>query len=282
MGSEGNEEPNTEHNDALSEACPRTWSFALASVLVSAIVVVLIGTQFTTHATSPIIQYVIRITSCLCTQSRLDDTLSPALRAAVEEHVLRTMQVRQRGEWDFACKSNGGRVALQVTSGYHGLFSSRTNDPSVTIGDQLDPAKCWAMPSLPSQLGIRLPYRVRPTHAYVQHPSNIHAALTQAPQNMTLWGVVEGNANLALYKTLLPEHTPPEHRAPLITKGHQWAPLTTFVYDIHSPSAQTFPIAQQYTGVGMTFGVFALEVHSNWGDSTTCLYKVGIYGTPSV
>lgn len=179
-------------------------------------------------------------------------------------------------------KVNGGRVALQVTSGYYGLFSARDNHPSIALDDDdEDISKCWLMPALPSQLGVRLAHVIRPSFVSVEHlPPDLGGRPEQALRNATLWGVVDGKSNAELYEVIVAGHALPDHRAPTISKGLQWALLTSFVYDIHNPnSCQNFTIPPQYTDAGMTFGVFALEVHSNWGDPTTCLYRVGIYGT---
>ncbi|RDX40003.1 hypothetical protein OH76DRAFT_1298763, partial [Lentinus brumalis] len=195
--------------------------------------------------------------------------------------VLQTIASQTRGEQrDFARKANGGRVALQVTSGYYGLFSPRNNDPAVVIDDDIGVRRCWTMPPLPSQLGIRLSHVIRPSYISMEHVSaDLPGHTSHAPQNATLWGVVDGTVNAELYQTLAPDFPTPERRAPSIAKGLQWARLASFVYDIHnSHSIQTFPISPQYVDVGMTFGVFALEIYSNWGNDTTCLYKVGIYG----
>lgn len=98
---------------------------------------------------------------------------------------------------------------------------------------------------------------------------------------MTLWGVVEGKVNIKLYQTLIvQQHSPAKSHVPSITKGLRWAPLASFVYDIQNPrSVQTFPISLRYSNTEMTFSIFALEVHDNWGDPDTCLFKIGIYSS---
>ncbi|TFK83035.1 hypothetical protein K466DRAFT_590062 [Polyporus arcularius HHB13444] len=230
----------------------------------------------------PIFHRFSRFSSCLCSTSpHLDPILSPDMQASIERYVVQVMTAHAHGEREFARKANGGRVAFQVTSGYHGLFSTRSNDPSIAIDDHGGAGECWTTPPLPAQLGIRLSHVIRPSFVSVEHfPPNDIGRTAQAPQNVTLWGVVDGKVNTELYQTFDAQHPPPDRRAPSIAKGLRWAPLASFVYDINSPrSFQTFPIAQQYVDIGMSFGVFAFEIYSNWGASVTCLHKVGIHGT---
>lgn len=236
--------------------------------------------KHTTHKSyDSFIQYFAHLNSCICSSSHPSDALSPALKVAIEQHVIQTMVTHTGGDWDFARKAHGGRVALQVTSGYHGLLGAYNNDPRITIDNDTGPGKCWTMPPLPSQLGIRLPHLIRPFYISVDHRPDSPTQVERAPQNMTLGGVVEGQRNLELYQTFVTQHSP-KNRAPLISKNLQWTLLVSFVYDIHKPhTVQTFSVSPQYNELGMTFGMFALEVYSNWGDFNTCLYKVGIYGS---
>lgn len=211
-----------------------------------------------------------------------DVTMTPALKA-----VLDTVQARQslllggHRHHDFVRKANRGQIAAQVTSVHGGLFAGRNNDAGIALDDVADAKRCWTMPPLPSQLGIRISHLILPLYVSIEHLSE-DTAVERAPQNMTLWGVIDGRVNTQLYNNLAaaPPQAAHDRLSPSIAKDLLWAPLTSFVYDIHGGhSVQTFPISPCYADTGITFGVFALEVHTNWGHSSTCLYKVGIHGT---
>ncbi|KAI0355762.1 hypothetical protein OH77DRAFT_1424712 [Trametes cingulata] len=213
--------------------------------------------------------------------------LTPAVKVAVEELVLSTIRAQQashRAPPDYALRAHGGRVALPLTSGPRGSFlSPRDDDPGIAIDDDVHAGKCWEIKTLPSQLGIRLARVLRPTHISVEHlPNEVAVNIDQAPRNMTLWGVVEGNRNQEIYASLegagLPGY---DRRAPLIAQGLLWAPLASFVYDINAGNpVQTFPVLLPVVDSMLSFGVVAVEVLSNWGGSSTCLYRVRIHGDP--
>ncbi|KAI0737797.1 hypothetical protein C8Q80DRAFT_1067492, partial [Daedaleopsis nitida] len=209
------------------------------------------------------------------------------LKATIQQFVVETIEAHRTGRlgyWDFARKANGGRIAFQVTSGYHGVFRDRANDPTYTIDHEAHVDRCWTLPPLPSQLGLRLPLVIRPSYVSVTHASDDLDSVAQAPQNMTLWAIVEGKVNTRLYEALnIASVDDPfmhdEHHAPPIAGNFRWIPLVSFVYDIHTHRAvQSYPIPQRVVDSGLTFGVYALAVYSNWGTATTCLYNVGIYG----
>lgn len=270
------------------EHSARTPAFPLIlAVLAVALLAIAAGSLSQSHALS---EYLGHVVSSICptpTALESDIALSPALKAAIQEYVLETMQALEGQNSaghqvrDFARKGSGGRIALQLTSGHRGFFRNCDDDPSIAIDDVVDTRRCWTMPPLPSQLGIRLAHLILPSYISIEHLSGESTA-ERAPQNMTLWGVIDGKANTELYKTLettVIPRTVLERRAPSLAKDLLWAPLASFVYDIHGGrSRQTFVVAPQYADAGITFGVFALEVYSNWGHASTCLYKIGIHG----
>ncbi|KAI0753044.1 hypothetical protein C8Q80DRAFT_1267483 [Daedaleopsis nitida] len=217
-----------------------------------------------------------------------DITLSPALKAMIQQFVVETIEAHSMGRvhhWDFARRANGGRIALPVTSGNHGIFRDRANDPHFAIDHETHDDKCCVLPDLPSQLGLHLPLMICPSSVSITHPDI--ADVAQAPRNMTLWAVIEGKVNTHLYEGLDGSSEDDTHQQPVadalpIAGNLRWVPLVSFVYDIKAASTvQHFPIPSRYIHSGLSFGVYALVVHSNWGSPTTCLYNVGIYGVPA-
>ncbi|OJT09096.1 SUN domain-containing protein 3 [Trametes pubescens] len=195
--------------------------------------------------------------------------LSPALKTAIEELVISTVhaeRIARRGLPDYALRANGGRVAVKLTSGH-----SRDNDPSVAIDDDVHAGKCWKIDTLPSQLGIRLSRMIHPTHVTVEHlPAEIAVDMDRAPKNVMLWGAVDGAHNKELFAALMAAQPPAQKRAPTIVRGQLWAPLATFIYDIHADNPiQTFPISQPFVDTRLAFGVVAVEVLDNWGGDST-------------
>ncbi|TBU28226.1 hypothetical protein BD311DRAFT_663717 [Dichomitus squalens] len=184
---------------------------------------------------------------------------------------------------DYALKANGGRVLMSLTSVSGGLFASRDDDPALAIDDDVHAGRCWRSRALPSQLGIRLSRILRPSHVSIEHaPAEVVMDVGQAPKNLTLWGLVDGMTNVALFQGLLRSYPMdhPARRAPEIAKSFLWAPLTSFSYDIYSEHVvQTFPIALLFIDSGMSFGIVVLEILDNWGGDATCLYRVRVHGT---
>ncbi|KAI0366438.1 hypothetical protein BV20DRAFT_952114 [Pilatotrama ljubarskyi] len=197
---------------------------------------------------------------------------------------MRAQQAGRRGRPDYALRAHGGRVALKLTSGSRGsILSSREDDPSIAIDDDVHAGKCWTMNTLPSQLGIRLARILRPTHISVEHlPGEIAVDIERAPKNITLWGVLEGTRNKDIFASLktagLVDY---DRRFPTIAREQQWAQLVSFVYDIHADNPiQTFPVSRPFVDSELSFGVLAVEILGNWGGNSTCLYRVRIHGDP--
>lgn len=209
------------------------------------------------------------------------------MKMAIEELVISTLSAQhaaRRGLPDFALRAHGGRIALQLTTQPAGLFSSKENDPSIAIDDDVHAGKCWTINALPSQLGIRLPRMLHPTHITIEHlPTEIAVDIERAPRNLTLWGAVEGVRNKDIFANLVAAGLlGNDVRVPPLAKGSLWAPLVSFVYDIHSDNpVQTFSVSPVYLSSTLSVGVVALELSENWGGNSTCLYRVRIHGTPA-
>lgn len=213
--------------------------------------------------------------------------LCPALKVEIQELVIATMHSQNlaaRGLRmpDYALKANGGRIAKKLTSGDRNFLGFRTDNPDAAIDDDVHAGRCWKFSAFPSQIGVRLPRMIYPSHVSIDHlPQDVIIDMGQAPRNMTLWGVVDGKNNTKIFKSLLAANHYPDilARAPPIAKDFLWAPLVSFAYDIHdSDIVQTFHVSPEYKDNGISFGIMALEVLSNWGSDVTCLYRMRIHG----
>ncbi|TFY62461.1 hypothetical protein EVJ58_g3839 [Rhodofomes roseus] len=213
--------------------------------------------------------------------------LTPALRQAVEEIIAEHIKAHaraNRGRRDFALRAAGGRIAPDLTTGCGGWFSWGCESPSIAIDDDVRVGKCWNIRSLPAQLAIVLPEIIFPSHVTVEHlPREVAPVIGDAPRNLTLWGIVDGKSNTALFEALRhadPDSEALDRRPPHIASKHLYAPLVSFTYDIDGEDpVQTFEVSETMRAAKISFAVFVLEVHSNWGGSSTCLYRVRIHGT---
>lgn len=215
--------------------------------------------------------------------------LSPAVREAIHQLVAESFATHasqlQAGQRDFALRADGGRIVAELTTRSSSTSKRHDNDPAMAIEEDVRVGQCWNINTLPAQLGIVIPELIHPTHVSVEHiPRAIAADIGKAPRNLTLWGVVDGRANQDLFNVLdLSDKFTLDRRTPRIPKGHIYAPLATFVYDINSiQRVQTFSVLDMYLGSGLTFGVFVLELEDNWGSRSTCLYRVQIHGIPTI
>ncbi|KAF8867821.1 hypothetical protein BD779DRAFT_1482871 [Infundibulicybe gibba] len=102
---------------------------------------------------------------------------------------------------------------------------------------------------------------------------------------MTLWGLLPVDENLMgefeirTLSTLMRSKNPS-----LIGKrGDCFLRLTDAHYNMTAPSLlQFFPLSPTVENLSLTFSILVLDVTSNWGANTTCLYSLGIYGeTPN-
>ena len=214
------------------------------------------------------------------------DEISPYLKAYVDRAVSRALRDAV-GRRDFALIADGARVVRALTGivTENGFFQDQQlpgNSPNATLIDDLHIGNCWSIAASKGQLGIRLSEHLHPTHITVDHiPVEIAADISRAPRTLILWGAVDGADNASRLGNMLHDTLPSlrGRSSPYETAHHTFVPLAVFEYDIHSSShIQTFPIRPYIVDLGVYFGVVVLEVTSNWGGSTTCLYRVRIHG----
>ncbi|KAH9831926.1 uncharacterized protein C8Q71DRAFT_714738 [Rhodofomes roseus] len=232
-------------------------------------------------------RYTQHLIPALSTLPHLETPLTPSLRRAIEDIVterIRAHAIASRGQHDFALRAAGGRIVPALTTGCTSMFHWSCNGPSVAIDEDVRVGQCWDIRALPAQLGVVLPKIIQPSHVTVEHlPKEINSDIGTAPRNMTLWGIVDGKANIALFEDLLRDDPGLEalgRRRPHIATDHRYAPLLSFTYDVDGEDAiQTFGISERFRTTQMSFAVFVLEVEDSWGGASTCLYRVRIHGT---
>ncbi|KAI6040080.1 hypothetical protein EDC04DRAFT_2567591, partial [Pisolithus marmoratus] len=136
------------------------------------------------------------------------------------------------------------------------------------------------------QIEITFQDVVHVTHVMVDHIlAELTNAIKIAPCKLLLWGMVDGEDNLAKYHSLQSSAMGPlhdlltAHMAPALSHGMPFVPLVSFDYNIHVANhTQLFPILDSVVAAGMDFSVVILEIPDNWDGDLTCLYRVGIYG----
>lgn len=177
---------------------------------------------------------------------------------------------------------HGGVPFHLLTSPTHNLrngvweWLTTHNNPSIVLHRGLGIRDCWAFPGSSGHYGIALDHAVHIVGISINHsPSS--AVYSRAPRLIVLWGLAEGPEN----QDRAPLGLSPGfgHDLPESEQPNAWVHLLHFQYDAQlEEHHQFFPIPAHVQKLGITFGIVVLEVLDNWGsESSTCLYRVGIY-----
>lgn len=141
---------------------------------------------------------------------------------------------------------------------------------------------CWSFRGKSGTFGIALDTpNVIPTHVGIHHWLNSTTQFSRAPRDITVWGLVDGEANL---KTFSQSHqlTSASTRMPrsLISKAGPFLPLGEIYFNISAGSqrGQVFPLYSEALSLGMDFGVIVFDIRSNWGEDITSLCSIHVYG----
>jgi len=190
------------------------------------------------------------------------------------------------GRRDFAYLGGGGRVLPSLTmppamyqENSWSPLRSPQNSPSISITQSLEMNSCWRFKGSSGQIGIILAELLLVTHITIDHiPKDFTSNIDQAPRNVTVWGVVDGEENY-LKASLLVNPVESSRRAPTYAGGLSFVELAHIQYDIHaSDYIQTFPISHDIRNTGIYFGIVVVEIVDNWGGDSTCLYRVRVHG----
>ncbi|GAA6049801.1 hypothetical protein JCM3770_002168 [Rhodotorula araucariae] len=221
---------------------------------------------------------------------------------------------------DYALFTAGGRVIRTLTSPTYdphpstamrsalawltGAKMPHGRPPVTALHADTSPGSCWPFAGQQGQLGIQLSRRVVPTDITLEHISPdvaLDGDVSSAPKDFEVWGVVEGDDNVAKvaqYRTeqlvakraardaasrekgdaiaaeldLDPATVPPSPSHLLLAVG---------AYDASAPSPlQTFPVTPAARHLGIPVQVIVVKVLSNHGEQAyTCLYRVRVSGT---
>ncbi len=207
--------------------------------------------------------------------SELFDVIQKAVHSAMKDPVCRR---------DFALAADGARIAPLLTSSFDTSDHVVARPPENILDEDLRSASYWSIPDNHGQVGIKVPAFIYPTNVTVDHvPKEIAADVRQAPRSMVLWGLLEGKGNQERYKGARDGFSLSRLRAvgdgPPITGGGTFLPLASFEYAIDAEfHVQTFAVDPSVISSRIYFGVFVLEMRSNWGSPTSRLYRVRIHG----
>ncbi|KAJ3536191.1 hypothetical protein NM688_g6870 [Phlebia brevispora] len=174
---------------------------------------------------------------------------------------------------DFALQTDGAAVDCSLTSHCHlWPMSLLHSSPSLAISDSGCIGDCWSIPAASGQLAIVLPTPIRPTSVTVDHiPTQLAADIGRAPRMMILWGLLDGEENLARWKDnrdpygpLLSTRDGPPHPS-----RYSYAPLSVMEFNIYDRShVQTFPVFDYVQMAKLNFGIVVLEILNNWGSAS--------------
>lgn len=206
--------------------------------------------------------------------SELSEVIQKAVRSAMRDPV---------GRRDFALAADGARITPLLTSSFDTSDLAVARPPENILDEDLRSASHWSIPDSHAQVGIKVPAFIYPTNVTIDHvPREIAADVTQAPRSMVLWGLLEGKGNKERYtvaRGLGISRLDAVGDGPPIRGGGTFLPLASFEYAIDTDfHIQTFAVDPSVVSSRIYFGVFVLEIRSNWGSPTSRLYRVRIHG----
>ncbi|KAF5366883.1 hypothetical protein D9615_001518 [Tricholomella constricta] len=210
---------------------------------------------------------------------------------------------------DFAIHAQGSSIIPQLTSPTHGLrkhiipsfswmmYRVRGYDistlhiraPTVMLEEDTHVGACWKFSGSKGHFTISLPTPVHISDIAFYYPVRdllSPLAAQQAPQNITIWGFFSKES-----MTRFPQPTVPAMRAldffglKKLSTRPDWQeamlfPLTQFTFTL-SPTSnyQRFGLPSRNTTLPLD--TIVVEIMSNWGAPTTCIYRIGVYGDKS-
>jgi SUN domain-containing protein 1/2 len=226
---------------------------------------------------------------------------------------------------DFALHSGGARIIPSLTSPTfeirpQGLGSQMValvtgngyaigRPPITALHHEMQNGHCWPFAGGEGQLGVALASPIILEEVTIDHVAkSIAFDMRSAPRQMEVWGLVEGEDNIARVRTWKEDLAArKEAKQPALggddssatydedgsdgsysevdypktlPKHPEYIRLANFTYNIHSPNnVQTFPVMPEIRELGIDFGIVVLRVLNNWGrDDFTCLYRFRVHG----
>ena len=231
---------------------------------------------------------------------------------------------------DFALHSGGARIIPSLTSPTFeirpqslgsqiiGLVTGNGyaigRPPITALHHEMQNGHCWPFAGGEGQLGVALASPILMEEVTIDHVAkSIAFDMRSAPRQMEVWGLVEGEdniarvrawrENLAAQKVAKQPSVGAEDSSTTydqdgsdgsdgsdgyhevdypktLPKHPEYIRLANFKYNIHSPNnVQTFPVMPEIRELGIDFGIVVLRVLNNWGrDDFTCLYRFRVHG----
>ena len=178
---------------------------------------------------------------------------------------------------DFALRSHRAIIVPTLTT----YPMDGTCEIEDVLDEDLDPGSCCFFAGDHGQIAIRLSKLIRPLHVAVDYTPPIRSMSCHAPRQLVLWGLVDGAANKAIFKSLSlfrDQHRSLSDRPPQ-AGNFTFLPFANFTFDIHAAfPIQTFPIHLEVVFGGLSSGLFVLEIRSNWGGNSTGIRRVHLHG----
>jgi hypothetical protein len=177
-------------------------------------------------------------------------------------------------------------LALEWVRGYD-PSSINVNFPTAALDSGVQLGRCWAFSGSSGHLGIQLSERIQITHVMVDSiPSHLVSPTEaqRAPQSIKVWGLVDSKIaktflELSDVELCTDECFSPPLVNPRTHHARHFVQLAAFTYtaNIHN-HAQLFLVSEHILQLGIAVDVVVLQVLSNWGSNSTCLYHIGVYG----
>lgn len=175
-----------------------------------------------------------------------------------------------------ACDLTSG--CFQIPFSIPGFLTS----PAHTITDS-DPSQIWRFKSSSGQLGLTTNVSICPTQTALQYSFESGLPPDEAPRQVVLWGMVEGEENERRFKKLT-QNAASFAGSISPSKGisyskYRFARLAEYEFNaVSRVSLQTTSVHADIRTSGINFNVFVLEIRSNWGGKRTGVGRVRIHG----
>ena len=215
---------------------------------------------------------------------------------------------------DFALHSAGAQIIPSLTSATYSISPEGVVGKAVGFvtgsgyASGLSPinalhpynyaGRCWPFTGSEGQLGVKLARRTYISDITIDHVAKeVAFDLRSTPRQMEVWGLIEGQDNLAKVAGWLADRQ--RRRSDAVESGHpidpkdeewevprhlpkdaQYIRVAKLLYDVHSTkNIQTFPVDSEVRALGLDFGVVVLVIKNNWGrPEYTCLYRFRVHG----
>lgn len=159
------------------------------------------------------------------------------------------------------------------------LHLSRPRD---ALSENMELGKCWEIEGSMGHLAVQLPDVVAVTDVSVDHvPPHLlsRADVGRAPKGITIWALVNDTTARRFPESRSPALFAANFRTPSpIRLTDRFIKLKEFAFDIHSSLHHQF-FAVDPSASDVQTSLVVVEITSNHGSNTTCLYYVGVYGT---